>query len=255
MAFGKRTGLPETELGGGAAPEDPKAQPERPLVFPTRAKGDRRRTPDNIPSAISIRPLIKPDTKVASASDDAPANMAKASPVLVDRRAAASKSKSAANTILEGTGERRFSEAKVLVFAALIESVDLTELGKLSPEHVREEIGDIVSEIINLRNVVLTAAEQQRLIGEICDDVLGLGPLEPLLARDDIADIMVNGANKIYIEIDGKIEETEILGEDKDGNIVGTHRPTGLRPGFWDRARYFGLEDVLTEALDERNAA
>ena len=73
-----------------------------------------------------------------------------------------------------------------------------------------EEITDIVTEIISLRNLVLSAAEQQRLITEICDDVLGLGPLEPLLARDDIADIMVNGAKVCYIETEGKMELTEV---------------------------------------------
>ncbi len=48
------------------------------------------------------------------------------------------------------------------------------------------------------------------MINDICNDVLGLGPLEPLLARDDIADIMVNGAGKIYIETGGRIELTDI---------------------------------------------
>src|SRR5690606_30894702 len=45
---------------------------------------------------------------------------------------------------------------------------------------------------------------------DICNDVLGFGPLEPLLARDDIADIMVNGAHNVYIEVDGKVQETNI---------------------------------------------
>ncbi len=47
----------------------------------------------------------------------------------------------------------------------------------------------------------------------------------------------------------------EILGEDSNGNIMGRHKPTGLRPAFWDRARYFGLEDALSSALDERSVA
>ncbi|MEE8203402.1 MAG: CpaF family protein, partial [Alphaproteobacteria bacterium] len=47
----------------------------------------------------------------------------------------------------------------------------------------------------------------------------------------------------------------EIVGEDNDGQIIGRHKPSGLRPGFWDRARYFGYEEMLGESLDERNAA
>jgi pilus assembly protein CpaF len=75
---------------------------------------------------------------------------------------------------------------------------------------LREEISDIVAEIISMRSLVLSAAEQQIIITDLCNDMLGLGPLEPLLARDDIADIMVNGADKVYIETDGKMELTDI---------------------------------------------
>ena len=47
----------------------------------------------------------------------------------------------------------------------------------------------------------MSIAEQEHLLQDICNDVLGYGPLEPLLARDDIADIMVNGANRVFIEV------------------------------------------------------
>lgn len=106
--------------------------------------------------------------------------------------------------------DERLTEAKVSVFADLLEAVDLGELSKLQPDQIREEISDMVGEIIIMRNLVLADQEQQQIINEICDDILGLGPLEPLLARDDIADIMVNGANTVYIETDGKIELTDI---------------------------------------------
>jgi pilus assembly protein CpaF len=106
--------------------------------------------------------------------------------------------------------DERLSEIKVAIFGDLIDSVDPTELGKLKPEQVREEISDIVSEIISMRNIVVSAHEQAIVITDICNDILGLGPIEPLLARDDIADIMVNGAGKVYIETEGKITLTDI---------------------------------------------
>ena len=56
----------------------------------------------------------------------------------------------------------------------------------------------------------MSISEQEELLEDICNDVLGYGPLEPLLARDDIADIMVNGAQKTYIEVAGKIQLTNI---------------------------------------------
>ena len=106
--------------------------------------------------------------------------------------------------------DSRFSEIKVAVFNALLDAVDLKELAKLSPEAVREELTDIISEIVNIKRFVLSAAEQQHLVDDICNDILGLGPLEPLVARDDIADIMVNGFNKVYIETNGKIILTDV---------------------------------------------
>ena len=56
----------------------------------------------------------------------------------------------------------------------------------------------------------MSIAEQEHLLQDICNDVLGYGPLEPLLARDDIADIMVNGANRVFIEVAGKVQLTNI---------------------------------------------
>ena len=56
----------------------------------------------------------------------------------------------------------------------------------------------------------MSIAEQEELLQDICNDVLGYGPLEPLLARDDIADIMVNGAETTYIEVKGKVEPATI---------------------------------------------
>ena len=80
----------------------------------------------------------------------------------------------------------------------------------MTPISAREEIRDIVNEIIAIKNIVMSISEQEDLLDDICNDVLGYGPLEPLLARDDIADIMVNGSGTVYIEVGGKIQKTGI---------------------------------------------
>ncbi|MFQ5784597.1 MAG: CpaF family protein [Alphaproteobacteria bacterium] len=180
MAFGKRAGPPTNKLVNESAPETP--------VKTASAAGGSPAANEAAPA----RPKTTTDKAV--------------------RKASAPKSKpgAAAKAVFNEAAERRIAEAKTGVFNSLIDSVDLTELGKLDPTQVREEISETVIEIIKVRNVVLSAAEQQRLINEICDDVLGLGPLEPLLARDDIADIMVNAAESVYIETAGKIEPTDV---------------------------------------------
>jgi len=103
-----------------------------------------------------------------------------------------------------------YYETKGTVFGALIEAIDLAQLARLDAESAREEIRDIVNEIIAIKNIVMSISEQEELLDDICNDVLGYGPLEPLLARDDIADIMVNGSGTVYIEVSGKIQKTGI---------------------------------------------
>jgi pilus assembly protein CpaF len=110
----------------------------------------------------------------------------------------------------EGRRSPNYYEVKGQIFSALIEAIDLAQLGQLDSVAAREEIRDIVNEIIAIKNIVMSIAEQEELLDDICNDVLGYGPLEPLLARDDIADIMVNGANVVYIEVAGKVQKTGI---------------------------------------------
>ena len=112
-----------------------------------------------------------------------------------------------------GVNQRKsenYYDIKSTIFNALIDAIDLTQLGQLDRDAARDEIRDIVNEIITLKDVVMSIAEQEDLLEDICNDVLGYGPLEPLLARDDISDIMVNGANMTFIEVGGKMQKTGV---------------------------------------------
>jgi pilus assembly protein CpaF len=120
---------------------------------------------------------------------------------------------SAINTVPSSVDSRRsetYYEVKGIIFGALIEAIDLAQLARLDADSAREEIRDIVNEIISIKNIVMSISEQEELLDDICNDVLGFGPLEPLLSRDDIADIMVNGSGTVYIEVKGKIQKTSI---------------------------------------------
>jgi pilus assembly protein CpaF len=103
-----------------------------------------------------------------------------------------------------------YYQVKATIFSALIDTIDLAQLAQLDPDSAREEIRDIVNEIISIKAVVMSIAEQEQLLQDICNDVLGYGPLEPLLARDDISDIMVNGSNRVFIEVSGKVQLTNV---------------------------------------------
>jgi pilus assembly protein CpaF len=128
-------------------------------------------------------------------------------PPVVPQAAAPPAPKPAASTPRRSDN---YYDIKSTIFNALIDAIDLTQLSQLDREGARDEIRDIVNEIITLKDVAMSIAEQEDLLEDICNDVLGYGPLEPLLARDDIADIMVNGANTCFIEVGGKVEKTGI---------------------------------------------
>ena len=111
---------------------------------------------------------------------------------------------------IEPKRAEQYYDVKTTVFNVLIDTIDLTQLSKLNPEEAKEEIREIVSEILAIRNVVMSILEQDELVRDICNDVLGYGPLEPLLARDEISDIMVNGSDTTYIEVKGKVQPSNV---------------------------------------------
>ncbi|MEO8881925.1 MAG: CpaF family protein [Devosia sp.] len=106
--------------------------------------------------------------------------------------------------------DKEYHQTKSAIFNALIDSIDLSQLATMDMDAAREEIRDIVAEIIALKSIIMSISEQEDLLEDICNDVLGYGPLEPLLARDDISDIMVNGSQSCYIEVGGKVRKTNV---------------------------------------------
>jgi pilus assembly protein CpaF len=101
-----------------------------------------------------------------------------------------------------------YQELKSLVHNRLFELIDITRLGKVREERVREDVAVAARRVLEERQVMLTLEERERLVAEIQDEVFGLGPLEPLMADPSVADILVNGHKNIYVERFGRIERT-----------------------------------------------
>ncbi|MEP3437773.1 MAG: CpaF family protein [Hoeflea sp.] len=165
------------------------------------------------PAAPVARPLVHAETRDASAPEpkvSAPAAAPVAAPPAAKSAPQAAPRREEPPAKRKSSRNEAYYDTKSQVFSALIDTIDLSQLAKLDAESAREEIRDIVNDIITIKNFALSIAEQEELLDDICNDVLGYGPLEPLLARDDIADIMVNGAGKTYIEVSGKVQETDV---------------------------------------------
>jgi pilus assembly protein CpaF len=92
----------------------------------------------------------------------------------------------------------------------LIDKLDLKTIEKLPREQLREELRVILSSILSGTDLPLNRAEREQMVEELLDEVTGLGPLEPLLRDQSIADILVNTYSTVYIERFGKIELTGV---------------------------------------------
>jgi pilus assembly protein CpaF len=168
-----------------------------------RGEPESRPAPQAGDVAVAPAPQARPAVSSPPLAPEAPATPTARAPQKAVPQAA-----SAPRPVRERS--ETYYDTKSQVFSALIDTIDLSQLAKLDPDSAREEIRDIVNDIIAIKNFAMSIAEQEELLEDICNDVLGYGPLEPLLARDDIADIMVNGANRVFIEVAGKVQLTNI---------------------------------------------
>ena len=101
------------------------------------------------------------------------------------------------------------------VRGSLVEIIDAKELDHLAAQDARVEIAKAIRRILARRPTPLPTFMVDRVVDELVDDVLGFGPLEPLLAQDDLTDIMVNGPKDVYVELRGRIQKVNIQFRDE----------------------------------------
>ena len=92
----------------------------------------------------------------------------------------------------------------------LLERIDASAAAKLSRDELQRQIAELIAEIVAEEKLSVSSREQQELTVTLVDDMLGFGPLEPLLADESVNDIMVNGPNQTYVENKGKLELADI---------------------------------------------
>jgi pilus assembly protein CpaF len=122
---------------------------------------------------------------------------------------------------LASSGPRRkdnlaegFRQLKLNVHNRLFETLDVAKLESLDPNLASAKITAAISELLDEEGRLLTESDRIRLIDEIKNELLGLGPLEPLLWDDEITDILVNGHNQVYVERAGKLHRSDVSFQD-----------------------------------------
>jgi pilus assembly protein CpaF len=113
------------------------------------------------------------------------------------------------NTMADG-----FQQLKLAVHNRLFETLDVSRLESLEANMASQKVTTAISEVLDEEGRLLTDADRTRLIEEIKNELLGLGPLEPLLWDDEITDILVNGPSQVYVERGGKLYLTDVSFQD-----------------------------------------
>ena len=111
-------------------------------------------------------------------------------------------------------------QAKLRLQPILMERIDTSAAAKMDRPQLTHDVTELVNELLNETRIQLNAAERLELVTRLLDDMLGLGPLEPLLADESISEIMVNGPKQVYVEQRGKLTLSSVQFRD-NAHVLG----------------------------------
>ncbi len=111
---------------------------------------------------------------------------------------------------------RTQQEVKSAVHRELIDKVDLEKLLFLQDSRGRQRLQELILQLVIEHGVPFSSSERTRIANEVMDEVFGLGPLEPLLQDPTVSDILVNTADRVYVERAGKLEKTNVVFKDNN---------------------------------------
>lgn len=112
--------------------------------------------------------------------------------------------------------EEAYEILKRHIHMRLVDRLDMNRVSEMDPQTLRNEIRGVVEHLCDTENPLLNRNERQRLVSEILDETFGFGPLELLLKDEKIADIMINGPKKIFVEKEGRIQRSEVVFRDNE---------------------------------------
>jgi pilus assembly protein CpaF len=111
-------------------------------------------------------------------------------------------------------GNGAYQELKKMMHQMILDRIDLERLKRLTAEQFKHELALLIQRIIEEERIVLNQHERHNLVLDIQHEMLGFGPLEPLLNDPTVSDILVNTASRVYVERRGKLEMTDITFHD-----------------------------------------
>ena len=116
--------------------------------------------------------------------------------------------------LAESAQSRAYLDLKVKLHQELIDLINLPVLEHMQPAEIQRDFGELVRQLLAKEHVPLNQTEQRQLVIDILDEVLGLGPLEPLLKDPTVSDILVNTHSTVFVERRGLLERTNVRFKD-----------------------------------------
>jgi pilus assembly protein CpaF len=128
----------------------------------------------------------------------------------VSIRATADPAARARDAAFRPRSSHEFEELKLRIHRELLEKLDLVALASLSREQGESQIRVAIGRLLEHQSTPLSRIDRERVIEEIAYEVLGLGPLDPILQDSNVSDILINGPESVYVEKFGKLERTSV---------------------------------------------
>src|SRR5690606_40169157 len=100
----------------------------------------------------------------------------------------------------EGADSAAYQALRASLQTQLLDRIDLEVMGRMSPDRLREELRILVERLIGESGAALNAGERKQIVTDIQNEIMGLGPIEPLLADETVSDILVNTYRHVYVE-------------------------------------------------------
>ncbi len=152
-----------------------------------------------------VAKLPKPETPAPALSLQPPSE----TPVETEAPPPPPRSKEPA-IMTSGISRASVDQAKIKLQPIVLERIDTSAAARMTREDLSRDLTSLVGDLLIETKTQLTATERQALVEQLLNDMLGLGPLEPLLADENISEIMVNGPKQVYIENAGRLSLSDV---------------------------------------------
>ena len=124
-------------------------------------------------------------------------------------------------------------EAKVRLHRKLIDDLNLPMVERLTKEELRTQVSEIVTDYVRSERILLNARELENFIGEVIDELTGLGPIEPLLKDPTISDILINTHEKVMLSVSASLSRFQCASRTRRMCCASSTKSSALSAGEW----------------------